>query len=60
MFEFIIFYLIGVVAAISLVIISNINTNPKDWKYNVILKTMIYCLSSWILVYICAVKSITD
>ena len=60
MTSILIFYLIGVLAALSLIVIANIGSDPKTWKLKLMLKYSLYAFASWIFVYIIAVKCIID
>ena len=53
-----IFYLVGVIAMFSLVLIANRHISRKGWKLKAAIKTLAVCLGSWIAVYALAVKAI--
>lgn len=55
-----IFYLIGVVAGISLVFLANRNVNVKTWKTNLLIQSLLYTLLSWVFVFIVAIKGIIE
>ena len=55
-----IFYLIGVVAGLSLVFIANRNVNIKTWKTNILIRSLLYTLLSWVFVFIVAIKGIIE
>lgn len=55
-----IFYLIGVVAGISLVFVANRNVNVKTWKTNLLIRSLLYTLLSWVFVFIVAIKGIIE
>lgn len=55
-----IFYLIGVVAGISLVFLANRNVNVKTWKTNLLIRSLLYTLLSWVFVFIVAIKGIIE
>ena len=53
-------YLIGVILMVVLVAASNRHSNPKNWKLKAILKTLLLCLGSWIMIFVVAYKEIVD
>jgi len=55
-----IFYLIGVLAGLSLVFIANRNVNVKTWKTNLLIRSLLYTLLSWVFVFIVAIKGIIE
>lgn len=55
-----IFYLIGVVAGLSLVFVANRNVNIKTWKTNILIRSLLYTLLSWVFVFIVAIKGIIE
>ena len=55
-----IFYLTGVVAGLSLVFIANRNVNIKTWKTNILIRSLLYTLLSWVFVFIVAIKGIIE
>lgn len=56
----VIFYLIGVVAGLSLVFVANRNVNVKTWKTNILIRSLLYTLLSWVFVFIVAIKGIIE
>jgi hypothetical protein len=58
--SWLLFYLIGVVLGISLLIIANRNINIKTWKLKPILKTFLFTLGSWVFIYAVAIKGILN
>lgn len=55
-----IFYLIGVVAGLSLVFVANRNVNVKTWKTNLLIRSLLFTLLSWVFVFIVAIKGIIE
>ena len=54
--SFLIFYLIGVIAMLVLIVRANIGDNPKNWKLKYILRSLLWAFGSWISAYIIAFK----
>ena len=56
--SFLIFYLIGIIAMLVLIVKSNIGDNPKNWKLKYILRSVLWAFGSWISLIIIAFKEI--
>lgn len=54
--SFLIFYLIGVIAMLFLIVRANIGDNPKNWKIKYILRSLLWAFGSWISLFIIAFK----
>lgn len=49
-----IFYLIGVLAMLLLIIVANWGSDPKEWKAKYIFRSFLWALGSWVCVTILA------
>ena len=56
--SFLIFYLIGIIAMLVLVVRANVGDNPKNWKVKYILKSLLWAFGSWISLLIIVFKEI--
>ena len=55
-----ILYLSGVFLAISLVLLANVGSDPKKWEVKYVIKSLLCCLGSWLLIYLMAIKGALD
>ena len=51
-----IFYLIGIIAMLVLIVRANIGANPKNWKLKYILRSLLWAFGSWLSLFIIAFK----